>query len=38
MADVFDGAHYKSLVNLGFFQNTEDVALMGFTDGYQIFR
>ena len=37
MADVFDGTHYKSLVNSGFFRNTEDVALMGSTDSYQIF-
>ena len=38
MADVFDGMHYKSLVDSGFFQDSRDVALMGSTDGYQIFR
>ena len=38
MADVFDGMHYKSLTASGFFLDYRDVALMGSTDGYQIFR
>jgi hypothetical protein len=38
MADVFDGTHYKSLVDSGLFLDSRDVALMGSTDGYQIFR
>jgi hypothetical protein len=38
MADVFDGRHYKSLINSGFFLGSRDIALMGSTDGYQIFR
>ena len=37
MADVFDGMHYKSLVDSGFFQDSRDVVLMGSTYGYQIF-
>ena len=38
IADVFDGMRYKSLINSGFFLDPRDVALMGSTDGYQIFR
>ena len=38
MTDVFDGTHYKSLINSGFFLDPRDVALMGSMDGYQIFR
>jgi len=38
MANVFDGTHYKSLVDSGLFLDYRDVVLMGSTDGYQIFR
>ena len=38
MADVFNGTHYKSLVDSGLFLDYRDVALMESTDSYQIFR
>ena len=38
MTDVFDGTHYKSLINSGFFLDPRDIALMESTDGYQIFH
>src|SRR6266487_5571548 len=33
MADVFDGTHYKSLVDSGLFLDYRDVVLMGSTNG-----
>ena len=38
IGDVFDGVNYKNLVNTGFFGNFRDVALLGSSDGFQIFR
>ena len=38
IGDVFDGNLYKELVMEGFFEDKRDVALIGSTDGYQIFR
>lgn len=38
IGDVFDGNLYKELEMEGFFQNERDIALIGSTDGYQIFR
>jgi hypothetical protein len=39
IGDVFDGNLYKELVEIeGLFQNECDIALIGSTDGYQIFR
>ena len=37
-SDIFDGDLYKELVNEGFFSDERDIALIGSTDGYQIFR
>ena len=36
--DIFDGDLYKELVGEGFFLDERDIALIGSTDGYQIFR
>jgi hypothetical protein len=38
IGDVFDGNRYKSLVASGLFPDYRDVALIGSTDGYQLFR
>jgi hypothetical protein len=38
IGDIFDGNLYKELVNEGFFANERDIALIGSTDGYQIFK
>jgi len=38
IGDIFDGNLYKELVDEGFFANERDVALIGSTDGYQIFK
>jgi hypothetical protein len=38
IGDVFDGVNYKNLVNTGFFGDFRDVALLGSSDGFQIFR
>jgi Transposase family tnp2 len=37
-SDIFDGNLYKELVDEGFFSDERDIALIGSTDGYQIFR
>src|SRR5271170_2313591 len=37
-SDIFDGDLYKELVEEGFFLDKRDIALIGFTDDYQIFR
>lgn len=37
-SDIFDGDIYKELVEEGFFTDKRDIALIGSTDGYQIFR
>src|SRR5215204_973349 len=37
-SDIFDGDLYKELVEEGFFTDERDIALIGSTDGYQIFR
>ncbi len=37
-SDIFDGDLYKELVGEGFFSDERDIALIGSTDGYQIFR
>jgi hypothetical protein len=37
-SDIFDGDLYKELVEEGFFLDKRDIALIGSTDGYQIFR
>jgi hypothetical protein len=37
-SDIFDGHLYKELVEEGFFTDVRDIALIGSTDGYQIFR
>ncbi|GET53357.1 transposase domain-containing protein [Rhizophagus irregularis DAOM 181602=DAOM 197198] len=37
-SDIFDGDLYKELVEEGFFSDERDIALIGSTDGYQIFR
>jgi hypothetical protein len=36
--DLFDGDLYKELLVEGFFSDERDIALIGSTDGYQIFR
>jgi hypothetical protein len=36
--DIFDGELYKELVEDGLFSDERDIALIGTTDGYQIFR
>ena len=38
IGDIFDGNLYKELVDEGFFTNERDIALIGSTDGYQIFK
>ena len=38
IGDVFDGVNYKNLVNTGFFGDFCDVALLGSSDSFQIFR
>ena len=38
IGDVFDGNLYKELVSEGFFADKRDIALIGSTDGYQIFK
>jgi hypothetical protein len=38
IGDVFDGLNYKNLANAGLFPDRRDVALLGSTDGFQIFR
>lgn len=37
-SDIFDAELYKELVDEGFFLDERDIALIGSTDGYQIFR
>jgi hypothetical protein len=37
-SDIFDGDLYKELIEEGFFSDERDIALIGTTDGYQIFR
>jgi Transposase family tnp2 len=37
-SDIFDGDLYKELVEEGYFADERDIALVGSTDGYQIFR
>ncbi len=37
-SDIFDGDLYKELIGEGFFSDERDIALIGSTDGYQIFR
>jgi hypothetical protein len=37
-SDTFDGDLYKELIEEGFFTDKRDIALIGSTDGYQIFR
>lgn len=37
-SDIFDGDLYKELVEEGLFPDERDIALVGSTDGYQIFR
>jgi hypothetical protein len=38
IGDLFDGNLYKELVDDGYFSDERDIALIGSTDGYQIFR
>lgn len=38
ISDIFDGNLYKDLINDGYFIDERDIALIGSTDGYQIFR
>jgi hypothetical protein len=38
IGDVFDGLNYKNLASAGLFPDRRDVALLGSTDGFQIFR
>jgi hypothetical protein len=38
IADVFDGAHYVSLHEKGYFRNKFDMAFSLTTDGFQIFK
>ncbi len=38
IGDVFDGNLYKELVEEGYFLDERDIALIGSTDGYQIFK
>lgn len=38
MGDIFDGELYKELTRDGYFTDERDIALIGSTDGYQIFK
>jgi hypothetical protein len=38
ISDIFDGRLYKELVEDGYFTGERDIALIGSTDGYQIFK
>jgi hypothetical protein len=38
IGDIFDGNLYKKLTDDGYFKDERDIALIGSTDGYQIFR
>jgi len=38
IGDLFNGNLYKELVDDGYFSNEQDIALIGSTDGYQIFK
>jgi hypothetical protein len=38
IGDLFDGILYKELVDDGYFSDERDIALIGSTDGYQIFK
>jgi hypothetical protein len=38
ISDIFDGDLYKELVDEGYFKDEQNVALIGFTDGFQIFK
>lgn len=38
IGDIFDGNLYKELVEEGYFLDERDIALIGSTDGYQIFK
>lgn len=34
ISDIFDGQNYKDLVGIGFFTNSNDIAIGLFTDGF----
>jgi len=38
ISDIFDGNLYKELVDEGYFNDERDIALIGSTDGFQIFK
>jgi hypothetical protein len=38
IGDIFDGNLYKELADNGYFNDEHDVALIGSTDGFQIFK
>jgi hypothetical protein len=38
IGDMFDGELYKELTRDGYFTDERDIALIGSTDGYQIFK
>jgi hypothetical protein len=38
ISDIFDGNLYKKLAEDGYFTGERDIALIGSTDGYQIFK
>jgi hypothetical protein len=38
IGDIFDGRLYKELTEDGYFKDERDIALIGSTDGYQIFK
>ena len=38
IGDVFDSVQYKCLSQKGYFQDDQDIALLGSIDGYQLFR
>ena len=38
ISDIFDGRLYKELTEDGYFKDERDIALIGSTDGYQIFK
>jgi hypothetical protein len=38
IGDIFDGNLYKELAEDGYFKDERDIALIGSTDGYQIFK
>lgn len=38
ISDIFDGRLYKELTEEGYFADERDIALIGSTDGYQIFK